>query len=287
MESFMFGYVRPEKELLLMRDFNRYRSIYCGLCKTIKERYGNLPRLTVTYDMTFLATLLLSLSREDSEIVREGCLLNPMTKKAISKNHPALDFAADGSIILAYYSALDNAQDEKPVKGRFQSLLLKRSGEKVRRLHPELSVKIEVILQELSEIEKGDYDPAAADIFGRLLAEVFAEGARLLDHPDRELLIRVLPDVGFALGKWIYLLDAFDDREDDLHNKQWNPLLKFSEPDSRNFVEEILRECEEEVDRLLALLPYQRDGVIIGNIATIGLPGTRERVLAGNELPRI
>ncbi len=283
----MFGYVRPEKELLLMRDFNRYRSIYCGLCKTIKERYGNLPRLTVTYDMTFLATLLLSLSREDSEIVREGCLLNPMTKKAISKNHPALDFAADGSIILAYYSALDNAQDEKPVKGRFQSLLLKRSGEKVRRLHPELSVKIEVILQELSEIEKGDYDPAAADIFGRLLAEVFAEGARLLDHPDRELLIRVLPDVGFALGKWIYLLDAFDDREDDLHNKQWNPLLKFSEPDSRNFVEEILRECEEEVDRLLALLPYQRDGVIIGNIATIGLPGTRERVLAGNELPRI
>ena len=283
----MFGYVRPEKELLLMRDFNRYRSIYCGLCKTIKERYGNLPRLTVTYDMTFLATLLLSLSREDSEIVREGCLLNPMTKKAISKNHPALDFAADGSIILAYYSALDNAQDEKPVKGRFQSLLLKRSGEKVRRLHPELSVKIEVILQELSEIEKGDYDPAAADIFGRLLAEVFTEGARLLDHPDRELLIRVLPDVGFALGKWIYLLDAFDDREDDLHNKQWNPLLKFSEPDSRNFVEEILRECEEEVDRLLALLPYQRDGVIIGNIATIGLPGTRERVLAGNELPRI
>lgn len=283
----MFGYVRPEKELLLMRDFNRYRSIYCGLCKTIKERYGNLPRLTVTYDMTFLATLLLSLSREDSEIVREGCLLNPMTKKAISKNHPALDFAADGSIILAYYSALDNAQDEKPVKGRFQSLLLKRSGEKVRRLHPELSVKIEVILQELSEIEKGDYDPAAADIFGRLLAEVFAEGARLLDHPDRELLIRVLPDVGFALGKWIYLLDAFDDREDDLHNKQWNPLLKFSEPDSRNFVEETLRECEEEVDRLLALLPYQRDGVIIGNIATIGLPGTRERVLAGNELPRI
>lgn len=283
----MFGYVRPEKELLLMRDFNRYRSIYCGLCKTIKERYGNLPRLTVTYDMTFLATLLLSLSREDSEIVREGCLLNPMTKKAISKNHPALDFAADGSIILAYYSALDNAQDEKPVKGRFQSLLLKRSGEKVRRLHPELSVKIEVILQELSEIEKGDYDPAAADIFGRLLAEVFAEGARLLDHPDRELLIRVLPDVGFALGKWIYLLDAFDDREDDLHNKQWNPLLKFSEPDSRNFVEESLRECEEEIDRLLALLPYQRDGVIIGNIATIGLPGTRERVLAGNELPRI
>lgn len=283
----MFGYVRPEKELLLMRDFNRYRSIYCGLCKTIKERYGNLPRLTVTYDMTFLATLLLSLSREDSEIVREGCLLNPMTKKAISKNHPALDFAADGSIILAYYSALDNAQDEKPVKGRFQSLLLKRSGRKAGRLHPELSAKIEVILQELSEIEKGDYDPAAADIFGRLLAEVFTEGARLLDHPDRELLIRVLPDVGFALGKWIYLLDAFDDREDDLHNKQWNPLLKFSEPDSRNFVEETLRECEEEVDRLLALLPYQRDGVIIGNIATIGLPGTRERVLAGNELPRI
>ena len=283
----MFGYVRPEKELLLMRDFTRYRSIYCGLCKTIKERYGNLPRLTVTYDMTFLAALLLSLSSEDSEMVREGCVLNPINKKVIRKKHPALDFAADGSIILAYFSALDNAEDENPIKGRFQSLLLRRSGKKAGRLYLEMTAKIEAFLHELSEIEKGDYDPAAADIFGRLLAEVFAEGAKILEHPDRQLLIRVLPDVGFALGKWIYLMDAFDDREDDLHNKQWNPLLKFSEPDSRIFVEETLKECEEEIDRLLALLPYQRDGAIVGNIATIGLVRTRERVLAGIELPRI
>lgn len=283
----MFGYVRPEKELLLMRDFTRYRSIYCGLCKTIKERYGNLQRSIVTYDMTFLATLLLSLSLEDSEIVREGCVLNPINKKPISKNHSALDFAADSSIILAYYSALDNAQDESPLLGRMQSLLLRRSGKKAAQLYPELSVKIEVSLSELKEIEKGDYDPAAADIFGQFLAELFAEGAKLLDHPDREMLIRVLPDVGFALGKWIYLMDAFDDREDDLHNKQWNPLLKYSESDSRIFSENVLKECEEEVDRLLALLPYQRDGAIIGNIATVGLARTRERILAGVDLPRV
>ena len=283
----MFGYVRPEKELLLMRDFSRYRSIYCGLCKTIKKRYGNLQRSIVTYDMTFLATLLLSLSREDSEIVTEGCVLNPITKKAISKNHPALDFAADASIILAYFSALDNVRDEKPVKGRLQSLLFRRSGKKAGLLYPELSAKIEACLHELSELEKGDYDTAAADVFGRLLAEVFSEGGKILDHSDRELLIRVMPDVGFALGKWVYLIDAFDDREDDLHNKQWNPLLKFSELDSRIFAEETLRGCEEEVDRLLALLPYLRDGSIIGNIATIGLVRTRERVLAGIELPRI
>ena len=124
----MFGYVRPEKELLLMRDFTRYRSIYCGLCKTIKERYGNLQRSIVTYDMTFLAALLLSLSEKDSEIVQEGCILNPINKKAISKNHPALDFAADASIVLAYFSALDNVRDEKPLRGRMQGLLLKRSG---------------------------------------------------------------------------------------------------------------------------------------------------------------
>ncbi|MDD2426833.1 MAG: DUF5685 family protein [Eubacteriales bacterium] len=283
----MFGYVRPEKELLLMRDFTRYRSVYCGLCKTIKERYGNLQRSVVTYDMTFLALLLLSLSLEDSEIVQEGCVLNPLKKKPISKHHAALDFAADSSIILAYYSALDNARDERPFLGRAQSLLLRRSGRKASRLYPDLSANIAASLRELNDIEKGDYDPSAADIFGRLLAELFAEGARLLDHPDRDMLIRVLPEVGFALGKWIYLMDAFDDREDDLHNKQWNPLLKFSEPDSRIFVEEKLKECEEEVDRLLALLPYQRDGAIVGNVATIGLSRTRERILAGVELPRL
>ena len=283
----MFGYVRPEKELLLMRDFSRYRSIYCGLCKAIKLRYGNLQRSVVTYDMTFLALLLLALSLEDSEMVREGCVLNPIQKKAISKNHAALDFAADASILLAYYSALDNAQDERPFVGQMQSLLLRRSGKKAGRQYPELSAKIEASLKNLNEMEKGDYDPAAANVFGQLLSDLFATGAEIVDIPGRELLIRVLPDVGFALGKWVYLMDAFDDREDDLHNKQWNPLLKFSEEDSRIFAEEQLKENEEEVDRLLALLPYQRDGAIIGNIATIGLAKTRERILAGIELPRV
>ncbi len=283
----MFGYVRPEKELLLMCEFSRYRSVYCGLCKTIKERYGNLQRSIVTYDMTFLATLLLALSEDDSKSVQEACVLNPIQKKAISKNHFALDFSADSSIMLAYYSARDNALDESPVMGRLQSLFLYRSWKKAVRLYPELSATIEASLAELREFEKGDYNPKAADVFGQILAALFAEGSKQFDHPDHQMLVRVLPDVGFALGKWIYLLDAFDDREDDLHNKQWNPLLKYSEPDGRIFVEKILKECEEEVDRLLALLPYQRDGGIIGNIATIGLARTRERILAGIDLPRV
>ena len=109
----MFGYIRPVKEELKIREFTRYRSIYCGLCKEIKTKYGNIPRLTLTYDMTFFTLLGISLSENDGTIKMESCFLNPMKKKQVMKNHKFLELAAALSVLLAQVKISDDYIDSK------------------------------------------------------------------------------------------------------------------------------------------------------------------------------
>ena len=97
----MFGYVRPLKSELLMREFARYRAVYCGICHNISARYGQLPRLSVSYDLTFLGLLLLALQKEEAELGRSGCVLNPLTKKTYVKGGQVLDLCAGLSVLLA------------------------------------------------------------------------------------------------------------------------------------------------------------------------------------------
>lgn len=284
----MFGYVRPEKSMLLMRDFARYRSIYCGLCKTVSARGGQIPRLAVTYDMTFLALLLLSFSKDDSETCSEACILNPLKKKPIAKAHPALDFAADMTCLLAYLAAQDERRDEHPVRGAFKGLALRRAGRKAASRYPETARKLEGELETLHEIERGTPDlKAAADSFGRFLRTVMETALDTAELTEPALLDAALPEVGTALGRWIYAVDAFDDLPDDRHNKQWNPFSDDTDALAFERADLFLREQEMTLDRLLALLPYVRDGAIVGNIVTLGLPATRERVMNRVPLPNV
>lgn len=303
----MFGYVRPEKPDLLMRDFALYKSIYCGLCKVIGKRIGQLQRFTVTYDMTFLSLLLLAFSTIEPVVKYEGCVLNPFKKKAIIAEHPVLDYTADLSCIFAYESMKDDAKDEKPIRGRALSLLLRRSANKVARERPALVSYIREKLSQLEAIEKGFTIHDPTDCFGDILARLFKDGFDMLvasevvskcdrvtvsndprwyeSEQDADLYKTLLGDAGHALGRWVYLIDALDDLERDLAKNNWNPLSKLE--NGREVAEKRLIEAEETVDRNLALLTYERYGGLVYNIVTIGLPATRSRVMLGEPLPNI
>ena len=49
----MFGYVTVCEPELKVKDLKKYRAYYCGLCRTLKEDYGFMGQMTLTYDMTF------------------------------------------------------------------------------------------------------------------------------------------------------------------------------------------------------------------------------------------
>lgn len=283
----MFGYVRPEKPDLLIRDFTAYKAVYCGLCKAIGRRSGQLPRTAVTYDMTFLALVLLALAPQEPGVGEEACILNPLKKKPVMEAHPALDFAADMTALLAYYSAKDDAADDKPLRGRLQAAVFSPSARRAAGRHKDLDARIRQELSLLASLERSDRPLEAADAFGRLLAAVFREGYLTLERPldDEGLTSYLLEEAGSALGRWIYLMDAIDDLEGDRKAKNPNPFLALSLEEARREAEILLVEAEETVDRYLALVSYERLGQLVYNIVSAGMPATRRRVLTGDRLP--
>ena len=108
----MFGYVTINREELKIKDMRRYQSFYCGICRELKDRHGSLSRITLTYDMTFLAILLTGLYEGEKKEGCGRCLLHPL------KKHPYLQnaytaYAADMNLLLSYYNLLDNWFDER------------------------------------------------------------------------------------------------------------------------------------------------------------------------------
>ncbi|NLA95523.1 MAG: hypothetical protein GX838_01585 [Clostridiaceae bacterium] len=283
----MFGYVRPEKPDLLIRDFTVYKAVYCGLCKSIGRRCGQIPRAAVTYDMTFLSLLLLALSPERITLNQESCVLNPFRKKPVAGSDPVLEFAADLSCLLAFYSAKDDAADDRPVRGRIATLLFSRSAGKVMRRYPELNAWIKEKLVRLNQLEKGDSIDETAACFGAILKRILLEGFALVQREDDEVTALLLGEAAEALGRWVYLLDAIDDLELDGQKGNTNHFLALPKDEALLSAETKLIEAEAAVDSNLALLTYEQWGGLVYNIVTIGLPATRQRILAGEQLPAL
>ena len=277
----MFGYIRPNKAELLVKDFARFRACYCGICKAIARRYGQIPRMSVSYDLTFLALLLIALSPVDGVLKLETCILNPLRKKPILKDHKALDFSADMAVLLTWLKAKDDIRDEKRIRGGLLTCCLTRSGKKALKIYPQIGSLIKSKLNELSVAEQGFPDLTAADIFGAILSELFAEAVRSVLPDLAPEFALALADSGAGLGRWTYLIDAIDDYEKDIHNDEWNPFSGLTIEAAKEKADFLLVQEEEALDRIFALLPYERDGAIIYNIIVLGLPQVRKTVMKG------
>jgi hypothetical protein len=296
----MFGYVRPEKGSLLMREFSRFRCIYCGICKEIKSSYGNIPRPTLTYDMTFLALLLISLSDTDGVEEMDTCILNPVKKKPILFEHEALKRTAALSVLFFEAKLADDVADTKnyPIKlaKRAGSVVIRQAYKKARMDFPEYARAISEGLERLSKIEQNfaktqftEYDDSAEKAFGMITGDVFKESflEYFNDDANRELLIEGMQQFGFFLGRWIYLLDAIDDYKEDRENGSPNPLTHIEYNRAREITENAMMNCEQNLDLIAALLPYRRDSGIICNVVQKGLPDVRRKIFAGKKLNRL
>ena len=112
----MFGYVRPVREELKCKDFDLYRATYCGLCRELRRKYGLLAPMFLNFDFTFLA-LLLWPAEQRFVPCRGRCHANPLARKEMCPADPALEAAADESIILTYWKLRDSARDDGPFSG--------------------------------------------------------------------------------------------------------------------------------------------------------------------------
>lgn len=293
----MFGYIRPYKPELKMREFTRYRACYCGLCKMIKQDYGEIPRYSTTYDLTFLTLTLLALDPVDYGQNLERCFFHAGQKTPVAMPSDPLSYVAGLAVLLSYYKILDNIEDrDKPVQSRLAYTAYKSSYKKAKASFPEEEAIIKEAMADQARVEalyknsdKTELPDLASEPFGKLLAEL------LLKVPDRLPGLglkagdaKALSYMGLYMGRWIYLMDAFDDLEEDLKTSSFNPLAAWEDPEKlREALGQKLISYEEEMNLALELLPFQRDQSILRNITQMGLPYVRDTLFAGQKLPRV
>ena len=286
----MFGYIRPLREELLIREFNYYRSIYCGICKTIGREYGQIPRLGITYDLAFYALFIMCFSPSEGEIEREHCIVHPVTKRPIMSEHEILELAADLTVMLAYFKGQDDRQDQKKLQGASIQMVYRRAFRKASHKHPQLAQFISDKLAELNAIEKQSYTlpeelstPMVATVFGDLMGELVVYA--IYDFLKLEGLFdlrTVFQRFGQNIGAWIYLIDAIDDYPRDRSKGESNYYVAVAKDfeQALQLADFDLQNIEKTLDRIAALLPYRVNGSIVHNFICGGLPDMRAKVLS-------
>lgn len=277
----MFGYVRPAKPELKVRDWERYQAVYCGLCHTIRKRYGLYPTFFLNYDLVFLA-MLLSPKEDRPQTERKRCPACPLRKKCVLHSSQGLETAADESVILTYHQLRDAAQDGGAWKGsgaRLLARLLRPAYRKAAGLRPEFDRTAREELSRLAELEQSQCPSldAPADAFACLLrAAAPGTGDTARDRAMGQLLYHV--------GRWIYLLDAWDDREKDKKTGNYNPLFLRWPDGPEGHEKEFRQTLEQSLDLSISAFHLLDTGCwepILGNILCIGLPAVEKAVFRG------
>lgn len=276
----MFGYVRPLKGELKVREFEQFKAEYCGLCHVLLRDFGRSATLLLNYDLVILAMLL---DPSPPAFRHSRCMASPLKKKCVCSSGAGLEHAARCCVILSYHKLRDNVVDEGFFRGlpaRFASFFVRRAYRKAKAELPEFDALVAEKLKQLEQIEteRPDSIDIPADCFANILAGA-AEGA------ENE---RVLKQLLYHMGRWIYILDAFDDLRGDMAEGRFNPIaqrfgLTVPEPGEpeKNTIVTTLGHSEHLMSTAFELLPAGFWTGHLTNILYLGMPAVAKEVLAG------
>lgn len=279
----MFGYVTPLKAEMKVKDFSRFKCYYCGLCLHIKKQFGNIPRMSLNYDMTFLGLLLDGLSPDSVEVYTHRCILHPTEKKTVVNNNKALSYAASINLSLFYYKLLDDVNDDKDLKSKLGVTILSPYKNKFPDAILKINNDISNCLKDLSNLEKNKSFSSIDEIcdpFSKLVGIVLRDYPHELSN-DSEELRSILYSLGYSIGKWIYLIDALDDLNEDMEKNKFNPIdfLYNSEGLTYDKFIEVIKpkmeftilNCGYSCKENLMKLDFKRNKDILYNIIELGL----------------
>ncbi len=280
----MFGYVTPYKDELKVREYNTFKAYYCGLCKTLGSEFNQVVRFGLNYDFTFLGLLLSSLDEERDKIKFEGCIANPFKKKPIIVKNKNLSYSAYISVILVYYKLLDDWKDERNLLSLMGMIPFIFPKNKAKNVFEDKYLAVVNNLDKLAKLEKEKCDiiDESADVFGKLMEEIAASP---FISDDRT--IRVLRWLGYNLGRFIYVLDAFNDIEKDVKEGNYNPILLQYKYNLEEGLESFINRVREPIEFTLTftldnlaksyeLLDIKYNRSIIENIVYMG---TRQKMM--------
>ena len=260
----MFGYVTASLRELTKEEQRRYGAVYCGICRRIQKQSGNLARLGLSYDMAFLALLLMSLYEPEEEGGRNACLLHPVTRREWLDG-PYIRYAADMNVALAYYNCLDDWQDDGRKSAKRMADIYEKQLPRIEETWQRQCRTIRESVGKLSQLEKENCPnpDEPAGVFGELMGELFVV--------QEDLWAPTLRQMGNALGRFIYLLDAELDYDKDKRKEKYNPFLAKGEekdwPKWEEYLVLTMGRCTANFEKL----PLVQDKALLDNILYSGV----------------
>lgn len=267
----MFGYIRIAKGDLKVKEYEFYKAVYCTLCKTMGREYSLLSRFTLSYDFTFLALLNMSLKDGCDAVERKHCVFNPLKKCVFCKSDDDIKLPAAAAVMLNYYKVLDNIADEKGFKKLGFILakpFFKVPHKKAAKKYPHIDkiVSDYIAAQNKAEANPNSDLDTSADPTAKMLSSL------LMTLSDDASQKRVLDRLGYCMGRYIYLLDAYCDLNDDIKHNSFNPLKNRENP--KELISQQLYFCINESCKAFELLDIKKYKNILGNIIYLGLEDT-------------
>ncbi len=260
----MFGYVTANFKELTKEQQGRYGSVYCGICRGIQEQSGFLARMGLSYDMAFLALLHMSLYEPEEVSGKNGCMMHPIKRRPWIDND-YIRYAADMNVALAYYNCLDDWEDEGKRSAKAMAEVYEKHLPQIEQRYPRQCQAIQSCIARLSQLEKencGNPDEAAA-VFGGLMAQLLIYKE---DHWARDLGI-----LGDSLGRFIYLLDAALDYDQDEKKGKYNPYIAMGTGKDWDRWEEYLVLTMGRATAAFEKLPLVQDKAVLDNILYSGV----------------
>lgn len=270
----MYGYIVINQPELKFKEYDIYRSYYCGLCHVLKENYGFKGQISISYDMTFLVMLLNGLYEPGITYIQEKCAAHPVRKHQ-TRFSQITEYVADMDILMTYYKCLDDWEDEKKITRGIFASGLKKAAMHIMDKYPDKAQKIKEQLLRLSEIEKRNETniDVAADPFANILGIICA----IYDDEWKDMLFHM----GYNLGKFIYLIDAYEDIDSDIKKNNYNVFKTHMSYDGfDDMCASILNCIMAECARNFEMLPIIEDAQILRNIIYSGVWTRFEQIRA-------
>ena len=269
----MFGYINIYKNELKIKDYNVFRAYYCGLCKSLGSNYNQFIRLGLSYDLTFLAIVADSLSPEETEFKKEGCVKH-LGSHMICTNNSAIDYAADMSVILSYYKFTDDIKDDKSVKAFMGRIPYIRAFKKASKKYPDVAKAVKSNLNRLSDLEKNKCSSIdmVAHPFAQLTSDIFGGYSESLAR------------LGYNIGRYIYIADAYSDIYKDKKTGLYNPFLYYDEEylNSMEFEKRVIGTFNMNLNAIAdsySAIKFVKNKDILDNIIYLGLKHTTNNIV--------
>lgn len=216
----MYGYLKwdrskREKDKLT----NTYKCYYCGLCNAMKKNYGLASLFFLSNDIT-LVLIAISQCAGKCFKIPQCCVMRRGSKIDSDFASEQWKQLASISIGIAYAKSLDDWLDERNALSALKFFAVKILSLKAKREQKSLFNMLEEAIHNIKIAENNGADlEEQGTLTAKMLNDAIQYGERVrLDEAHQRYVA--------ALAKWLCLIDAIDDYDEDIKHNKYNPLVR-------------------------------------------------------------